>query len=162
MFQYLRVDILLEVFETFRESHRLNLNDRVLNFNHLRVCEYRVETGWQAFDCLKIAMYLLTIHLCLVDLVGEIAAGFTSLLYTSRADSFYSFVFALSEVRFLCVLLLAIKGRFHNDVLCRWLDVSLGWKVKRTNTWTITCSNSMMIKERTISSTPITTLCNWS
>ena len=49
----------------------------------------------------------------------EIAACFSSFLHASGADPFYSFGFAaLSEVCFLCVLLLVVKLRFYNDVLC--------------------------------------------
>ena len=64
-------------------------------------------------------MNLLTIHLCLVDLVSQIAACFSSFLHATRTDSFHSIVFIiLSEVCFLCVLLLVVKLRFDNYVLC--------------------------------------------
>ena len=159
--QHLLANVLFEVFETFREPHWLGLYDWVFSVTHLCiVIKDRIEASGQALDCLKVTLHLLTIHLSLVDLVSQIAACFSSFLYATRAHSFNSVVFTtLSKVCFLCVLLLVVKLGFYNNVLCRWLDVPLGWKVK----WAYTLfvhSCSMIAKERTITISPTATLCN--
>ena len=162
--QHLLANVLLKVFETFREPHWLCLNDWVFSITHL----YIIAKDWvvasrQTLDCLKVAIHLLTIHLRLVDLVREIAACFSSFLHAPWADSFVSIIFiALSEVCFLCILFLAVKLRFYNDVLCRWLDVPLWRKVKWANSLAGVHTCSMIAKERTVSTSPTTTLCDWT